>query len=170
MCKKTITFLFASLLSLAFFSCSDDNDERYIWDVNPYCINVLVQDSEGNDLLGDCSKIEYEYNGDIYTVNDATRALPAEFYGLCRFVNKKGSYFLSFGEFDGDKDVTDEEIIIHWGDGTSDCIQFSNDCNIKGKNLEIERVVKLNGKVVDNGPKIESDAIHCISLSVLIVK
>ncbi|MBQ2779866.1 MAG: hypothetical protein IJF46_08855 [Bacteroidaceae bacterium] len=151
---KSLYLLLAALFS-ALLSCSDDSNEPYIADVAPYSINILVRDAEGNDLLvqDKAEEIKFEYSGEIYGINatiGASRAQPVCFHGLLRLATDDGRHFLSFGEFQGDKNVSDELVIIHWGDGTSDNISFSNHCDIKEGRINIERTIKLNGEIVES--------------------
>lgn len=152
--KSFYLLLSAVLLSTTLLSCSDDDNELYIVEAYPYSINILVQAPQGNDLIasGKADGVKFEYSGDIYEVNtthEQSRAAAVNFHGLRRLTTDSGESFFSFGEFRGEKNVTDELIIIHWSDGTSDEVAFSNYCDIKEKEINIERTIKFNGKAVE---------------------
>lgn len=67
--------------------------------------------------------VEYECNKNQTGVN--TKVYIPQFYGLKIFKNYLGACFLCFGEFNGAKSYSNEEVTILWGDGTSDKIKFS---------------------------------------------
>lgn len=157
--KTKALYLFSlALISLTLFSCSDEDDYgNYIFDFAPYNIIVAVQDTAGNDLLASeqFNDTRFEYSGTIYNIVDSlndmnlqTRTIDHYFYGLRKLMCKDGYYILSFGEFSGDEDVTDEQIIIHWGDGTTDNLSFSNYTKVKNKKAIVDRTIKVNGKLV----------------------
>ena len=172
--KTKALYLFSLvLISLTLFSCSDEDDYgNYIFDFAPYNIIVAVQDTAGNDLLASeqFNDTRFEYSGTIYNIVDSlndmnlqTRTMEHYFYGLLKLMRQDGYYILSFGEFPGDENVTDEQIIIHWGDGTTDNLSFSNYSKVKNKKAIIDRTIKVNGKLVE-GTRVSRD------LHVVIVK
>ncbi len=126
-----------SLSSLA--SCgSDEMDINVIYDITPVACRIQVVDANGNNLLNsiaenalDTSKVVAVYKGVEYPckpdpwLDYESKAIPASFYGLI-LVNRKNitGPALLFGEFNGAKSYTNEEIVIKWGDGTSDTIKF----------------------------------------------
>ena len=159
---KTKAFYLFSLvlISLTLFSCSDEDDYgNYLVDFAPYNIIVAVQDTAGNDLLASeqFNDTRFEYSGTIYNIVDSlndmnlqTRTMEHYFYGLLKLMRQDGYYILSFGEFPGDENVTDEQIIIHWGDGTTDNLSFSNYSKVKNKKMIVDRTIKVNGKLVED--------------------
>ena len=159
---KTKAFYLFSLvlISLTLFSCSDEDDYgNYIVEFAPYNIIVAVQDTAGNDLLASeqFNDTRFEYSGTIYNIVDSlndmnlqTRTMEHYFYGLLKLMRQDGYYILSFGEFPGDENVTDEQIIIHWGDGTTDNLSFSNYTKVKNKKMIVDRTIKVNGKLVED--------------------
>lgn len=172
--KTKAFYLFSlALLSLTMFSCSDKEDiGNYIYEFAPYNINVAVQDTVGNDLLNSerFNDTKFEYSGTIYNIIDSlndenlqTRTIDHYFYGLRKLMGQDGYYILSFGEFSGDEDVTDKQIIIHWGDGTTDNLSFSNYTKGKNKKLIVDRTIKVNGNLVE-------DACIARDLHIVIVK
>ena len=159
--KTKAFYLFSlALISLTLFSCSDEDDYgNYIFDFAPYNIIVAVQDTAGNNLLASeqFNDTRFEYSGTIYNIVDSlndmnlqTRTMEHYFYGLLKLMRQDGYYILSFGEFPGDENVTDEQIIIHWGDGTTDNLSFSNYSKVKNKKAIIDRTIKVNGKLVED--------------------
>lgn len=172
---KTKAFYLFSLvlISLTLFSCSDEDDYgNYLVDFAPYNIIVAVQDTAGNDLLAteQFNDTRFEYSGTIYNIVDSlndmnlqTRTMEHYFYGLLKLMRQDGYYILSFGEFPGDENVTDEQIIIHWGDGTTDNLSFSNYSKVKNKEPIADRTIKVNGKLIE-GTRVSRD------LHVVIVK
>ena len=172
--KTKAFYLFSlALISLTLFSCSDEDDYgNYIFDFAPYNIIVAVQDTVGNDLLASeqFNDTKFEYSGTIYNIVDSlndmnlqTRTMDHYFYGLRKLMRQDGYYILSFGEFSGDENVTDEQIIIHWGDGTTDNLSFSNYTKVKNKEPIADRTIKVNGKLIE-GTRVSRD------LHVVIVK
>ena len=159
--KTKAFYLFSlALISLTLFSCSDEEEYgNYIFDFAPYNIIVAVQDTAGNDLLASeqFNDTRFEYSGTIYNIVDSlndmnlqTRTMDHYFYGLLKLMRQDGYYILSFGEFPGDENVTDEQIIIHWGDGTTDNLSFSNYSKVKNKKAIVDRTIKVNGKLVED--------------------
>ena len=159
--KTKAFYLFSlALISLTLFSCSNEDDYgNYLVDFAPYNIIVAVQDTAGNDLLASeqFNDTRFEYSGTIYNIVDSlndmnlqTRTMEHYFYGLLKLMRQDGYYILSFGEFPGDENVTDEQIIIHWGDGTTDNLSFSNYTKVKNKKMIVDRTIKVNGKLVED--------------------
>lgn len=131
-------YLLLGIMALGLLSCDKILNNGKIWDIGPVVVNVVVADVNGVDLLNpenqnslDTSGIKVLYNGKEYECNKLvsevlTRAYMPHFYGLQ--INKysyHNSYILSFGELDGAKSYSNEEVTIFWGDGTSDKIKFN---------------------------------------------
>ena len=173
--KTKAFYLFSlALISLTLFSCSDEDDYgNYIFDFAPYNIIVAVQDTAGNDLLASeqFNDTRFEYSGTIYNIVDSLNDMNLQtrtfmehyFYGLRKLMGQDGYYILSFGEFSGEENVTDEQIIIHWGDGTTDNLSFSNYTKVKNKKAIVDRTIKVNGKLVE-------DAYNGRDLHIVILK
>ncbi len=148
--------------------CSCENKENgdgdyWIHDIMPMDIRISVVDIEGNNLLDPLSSgylvpenIEVEYKGETYKVHQnpdyITKILPATFYGLMLVEDDKYGEILSFGEFEGGKDYTDETITIRWGDGYADVIKFNVDVEYSSKSADISMIREffLNGEKVDD--------------------
>ncbi len=159
-------YLFCLIL---FTACSSDNeDNNMIWDFAPIELHISVQDAQGHDLVnpetpGNIAKqgIKAIYKDKIYDKDapvNQTKAYMAQFNGLQTEKTKEGNYFLTFGEFNGDKTFTDEKITIDWNDGTQDVITFSSKLTWKSQNEPVfDRKFYLNGK--DNGVNLGSFTI-----------
>lgn len=159
----------AMLLSLCCFtSCNDDENldgpaPGVIWDIAPFGISIEVTDAEGNDLLNPDAensianqgiKMIYRdktYEKDSLVCEVLSRAYLARFYGLQTYQTKDGRYLLTIGEFFGDRDYDNENIILDWNNGTpTDTITFSHKFWWENQEPESETTVRLNGVETDN--------------------
>lgn len=159
----------AMLLSLCCFtSCNDDENldgpaPGVIWDIAPFGISIEVTDAEGNDLLNPDAensianqgiKMIYRdktYEKDSLVCEVLSRAYLARFYGLQTYRTKDGRYLLTIGEFFGDRDYDNENIILDWNNGTpTDTITFSHKFWWENQEPESETTVRLNGVETDN--------------------
>jgi hypothetical protein len=157
------------LLSLCCFtSCNDDENldgpaPDVIWDIAPLGISIEVTDAEGNDLLNPDAensianqgiKMIYRdktYEKDSLVCEVLSRAYLARFYGLQTYQTKDGRYLLTIGEFFGDRDYDNENIILDWNNGTpTDTITFSHKFWWENQEPESETTVRLNGVETDN--------------------
>ncbi len=133
-------YFFLGLVSLVLFSCDGIFGDRKIWDISPVVYIVQVVNTNGVDLLNPdnpgsiaASGIKAIYNGKEYECNKeqsalTTKAYMPHFFGLKVTKNQyivNGVYLLTFGELDGAKSYSGEEITIMWGDGTSDKVKFN---------------------------------------------
>ncbi len=131
-------YLLLVVMALGLLSCESIFPTGKIWDIAPVVFSVQVLDAGGVDLLNkdnpksiDTSGIkalyrgvEYKCSNDLYALS--TKAYAPQFYGLqlSRDVCT-GVYILRFGELDGAKSYSNEELTIYWGDGSSDKIKFN---------------------------------------------
>ena len=68
--------------------------------------------------------VEYKCSKDPYIVS--TKAYMPFFHGLqLSKYYQSNTFVLKFGELDGAKSYSNEELTILWGDGTSDKIKFN---------------------------------------------
>lgn len=130
-------YLLFGIMALALVSCDRIINGGKIWDISPVVVTVQVVNANGIDLLNPDNQNSYAagnikaiYNGKEYECNKNvseanTKAILAQFYGLKMDKNYVGTYNLFFGEFDGAKSYSNEEVTIFWGDGSSDKIKFS---------------------------------------------
>lgn len=155
---KAIAALALCAATSGFTACSDDNggDDMVIWDVYPYSISMEVVDGQGNNLLDTKNannvikdSITALYEGQTYKVDTvilATRAIMPTFYGLARYApSGTRNYILILGEFSGEKNVSNQEIIIDWKDGSKkDTITFSHTCTWPNNEPVTSTTVWLN--------------------------
>jgi len=136
--KKALNLLVA-LLAMTTFSCDDDIFQDY----NPVSIYVTVTDTNGNNLLDPnyekniIDGITVTYDGETSQVKNPfsdvkgkikTDALLALYKGAeLRYYTDAGKtvYYISIGEWAGDKTWNNEEVHINWPDGTSNIISFT---------------------------------------------
>lgn len=154
-----LLFLFCCI---HFTACEPANEEEnLIWDFAPIVLRISVQDAQGNDLLNPLTpgSIAYQgikavYKGKTYEKDvlpaNMTRDYMAYFSGLQTRISQDGKYFLTFGEFNGDKTFENEEVKIDWNDGTASVITFSSKLTWKSKSDPVfNRKFCLDGKEID---------------------
>lgn len=154
-----VFFMFYLLSAIGFTACDETDTEGYdmIWDFAPIVLYISVQDADGNDLLnpetpGNIANqgIKAIYKDNIYEKDapiNPTRAYLARFMGLQTIKSEEGVYFLTFGEFQGEKTFENEQVTIDWNDGTKDILTFSSKLSWKSKKEPVfDRKFYLNGK------------------------
>lgn len=155
--KKFIELLLVFISLGLFISC--DNDEVIYKTPVPIELKIEVTDAQGNDLMNPLVEgnirshaIKAVYKGEVYSFNQTEVTLfPLEEIGLYTKITgipnvaygKK--YLLTFGPFDIHEDFMNEEVIIEWGDGSSDVINFSNTYRAS-RDEEREFAMKFNGE------------------------
>ena len=153
--KRNVFFLgLLSCMTLLLAGCSSDE----IWDVSPLVFHITVVNAQGEDLLNPetpgnitTDGIKAVYLGETYEygVNAskiaATRYYMPRLYGLMPFITNNGTTEMTFGELDGAKDYSKEEITIVWNDKTQDIITFSHTCKWKKGKPQLSTSVALNG-------------------------
>ena len=157
-------------LSLLFTVVACDNHEviiNPIVDWAPVCVGITATDMYGNDLLDPASnscilegttltfqEMTYEVSYDFMNRFEGAKAYMPRMNGLQLDTMRTADevrYMLFFGEINGGSDM-DENLVINWGNGTSDIINYH--CwNHNERKGTCKRVWKVNGKVVD-GSKI----------------
>lgn len=156
-------FFLLGILALTLLSCDKSINDRVIWDIFPVVVTLQVTDANGNDLLNPdnpnsyvTDSIKAVYNGKEYICkkgisNVNTKAYLAQFYGLRLIKRQLGTYVLCFGEFDGAKSYSNEEVTVFWGDGTSDKVKFSRKFRMNSSgDPDISEDWYLNGAKVPN--------------------
>ncbi len=131
-------YLLLGIVALGLLSCDIIGNNGEIWDISPVVVTLNVVDANGVDLLNPdnsnsipVSGLKASYKGVEYVCNKelpavSTKAYMPYFYGLKVFKNSYyDTYTLQFGELDGAKSYSNEEVTIFWGDGTSDKIKFN---------------------------------------------
>ena len=56
----------------------------------------------------------------------STKAYMPQFSGLMLQVDRYGKWMISFGELDGTENIDNEDLVINWGDGTTNTITIFN--------------------------------------------
>ena len=148
--------IYLAIFSLAITTSGCDGVMREV-DWNPVILKIAVQDTNGTDLLNPTndgfvgSLVTAEWNGNTYTYdhsvgNTTSRVYAPFWYGL--FLQEiDGVYYLSLGEFAGDKEY-DHDLIIRWQDGKKDVIHYKN--RVNEAMIKASRTYSLNGKKCNN--------------------
>ena len=150
-------------LSLLFTAVACGDDSGWIVDWTPVCVSITATDMNGNDLLDPASNScilegttltfqeeTYEVSYDFMNRFEGAKAYMPRMYGLQLDTLRTADevrYMLFFGEIDGAKDMN-EDIVINWGNGTTDIINYH--CwKHNERKLSCKREWKVNGKKVD---------------------
>lgn len=154
--KHLLLAMIATICSLSLCSCSNDDDDgnNYVFDAAPIYFEMQVTDASGASLLDPAANAKFindtyiSLNGEDYPVVEIpeSRAYSAVFYGLVLTENRNGEPCLFVGEFDGLVNTDDTSFTIHWGDGTTDVVSYSNKTTINGSDVNIDRHYYLNGE------------------------
>lgn len=131
-------YLLLGVVALGLLSCEKIRNEGKIWDIGPVEFLVQVVDANGVDMLNPdndnsfkINEIKALYGGKEYdcnatdTTSPPTKAYLPRFYGLQVRKTINGFYILRFGELEGAKSYSNEELTLLWGDGSSDIIKFN---------------------------------------------
>ena len=155
--KRILIFL---LTVLTLLSCSDLRTESrsdIIYDITPIVLHIYVNDADGRNLLDgregslDTKNISATYEGETYSVELQTKYYMPSFRGLVLKKDSAGNNKLVFGELDGAKNLDYVDLVISWGNGTSDTITIFNDYKVKSNGkLDITRRFYVNGKKMDS--------------------
>ena len=138
--KRIFNILTAAVLVM---SCSVVNSDM-VYDIAPIVSYIYLEDSDGQNMLDpntreesfDISQISAEFRGQTYAVDMSrfnetgawisTKAYMPQFSGLMLQVDRYGKWMISFGELDGTEDIDNENLVINWGDGSSNTITIFN--------------------------------------------
>jgi len=133
-----VKYLLLGLMALVLLSCEKMENIDIDGGTKPIVFNVSVLDANGVDLLNPENSnsipyggiralykgIEYQCQNDLSMFH--TKVCSVDFFGLNVFkYPDREMYRLQFGQFDGTKSYSNEEVIISWGDGTYDKIKFN---------------------------------------------
>jgi len=175
--------LLSALLLMALTSCgklfSDDPFEQFlakpsyspksgwIWDFSPTVFQMMLSDSEGNDLLDPDFEGNWldrpvvgTFEGKTYEGIATKAALPEPqtkmylaiikgFYIYSLDYTYTDQYILNFGELDS-ADKWDSDLVIDWPDGTRDVIRVQHAFRWKlNGDPEFYTGFKLNGEPVE---------------------
>ena len=163
---KVLYYIFSIVLvCLCAVSCSVMGSEME-WDIHPIVLHIYVSDSDGNNLLSaenaaghlDIDKVYAVFDGQNYplTVEDEgedphTKAYMPDFQGLCLRTDFYGNKYVSFGELNGEDELNNVDLVLYWGDGTSDTITIFNHFKWKlSGSPSITRRYYVNGKQTDS--------------------
>lgn len=150
------------MLVLGLTGCSNDyfvDDDDVLWDFVNTSILIKVENVQGADLLNPQQEGNITGNtikaifGDKEFVRDAdieqpqTRFNMPHWSGLYTY-ERKGEYFLAFGEFSPVKHYKNATFTIDWGDGTTDVIGFDYYITWKKKQPTVHEALYLNGEKV----------------------
>ncbi|MBP5498430.1 MAG: hypothetical protein J6X81_03565 [Muribaculaceae bacterium] len=159
-------FLLPFVLALLFVSCGDEpNDVDY--DYSPMGVYLFVTDADGNDLLNPetagnilGNEITIKYRNEVYPLHlesknpvlcSPLQKAPRRKYYLAMLygaylekIERTGEYYICFGEIAGEERLDMEEVIVEWGDGTSDKITLYNLLEWKKKKPFFTRKSWLN--------------------------
>ncbi len=140
-------------------SCASAGDD-VIWDIAPIEVQIYVNNADGENLIDpdaveglfSVDKITAEWKGETYSISSEesgpkTKAYMPVFSGLTLKADSFGKWRLCFGELDGQENIDNEKLVIHWGDGNSDTITIFNKFKWKANgNPSITRRFYLNGE------------------------
>lgn len=150
------TLYLMSLLGLLFLlACSNDNYE--IWDIAPAGVSISVVDKDNNNLLDPetknnllDNKIVATHKGQKYTIQK-TKAIAPQPLGLRLYDPWTGDTSrLTFGEFWIEKKYRKETLVIDWGNGRVDTIEFAFQLKWYKKEPNVRRFIWLNGQKIDS--------------------
>ena len=148
-----------------------------IWDIAFIEPKVFCIDTKGTDLLASLTaenlhKITIQAQGQTFGVYTEAefedlkkkqqvltpkklRSLgPANFYGAVlrkeqtSVEGKAPRYYIAVGQFSGEHNYNEEEIVISWADGTKNRITFSHVIRERCQNLKITNKVYLDGEQI----------------------
>lgn len=166
----TLASLLIALFSFTFTACIDSDDsDMVITDYAPITFYMQVNDASGKSLLSPEKNADFftgtyiSYYGKEfpivdcrdYTADDWNRHTVVSRYYMPRFygfilVNIDGEPRLYFGEFDGAVATQNESFIIHWADGSTDEVSYSNKFSSEGNKTINTRKYYLNGKELES--------------------
>ncbi len=158
--KYIVNFCFilaAACISLS--SCASVGDD-VIWDIAPIDVQIYVNNADGENLIDpdetegtlDITKITAEWEGETYSVSTEESGPQTKYYlphfcGLTVNADSFGKWRLCFGELDGQENMDNRKLVIHWGDGSSDTITIFNKFKWKANgDPSITRRFYLNGE------------------------
>lgn len=170
MMKRIVLLIVACLSTWAMSSCSkegpEDNNGFVIWDIGSPMLVFDLRSEQGDDLLAEdnvareelLKSIQLRCDGKVYPlvisdkpVKGELRHLPAFFSGFHfapMMSDDHGTPKLMFGQLVGYTDKT-HRIEFVWPNGKTEVIVYTNKVYNKGtKDLKIDRVFTLNGKVI----------------------
>lgn len=150
-------FCCSALVGCVLTSCSEDEDDDYIWDFYPVEIYFEIVNQAGEDLLAPGGEL---YGTDIsvllkgkdypaeWNPTGETRVYMPIIRGLLYQPAKDGGKAkLYFGELDGGH--LNETLYLNMPNGESHRIYISRKIRTKGPDTSVKQIVKVDGKVID---------------------
>ncbi len=153
------TLTVAAAICASVSSCASVGDD-VIWDIAPIEVQVYVNNADGENLIDpdnaegtlDLGKITAEWEGVTYSIASEESGVKPMAYrpvfsGLTVSTDSFGKWRLCFGELDGEDNIDNKKLVIHWGDGSSDTITIFNKFKWKANgDPSITRRFYLNGE------------------------
>lgn len=158
--RKLRNILLLTLTCLPVLSCSVLGSEM-VYDIAGITLRIYRSDADGNDSLNpdvnsegfDPSKVTVVWEGKTYRMEEpedsgvSPMAYYPTFYGLKLSTDNFGKWHFWFGELSGEDAIDNEDLIIDWGDGTSDTITVYNRLKWKANGKpSITRRFYINGE------------------------
>lgn len=137
--RKLRNILLLASTCLPVLSCSVLGSDM-LYDIAGITLRIYRSDADGNDSLNpdvnaegfDPGKVTVVWEGKTYRVEESEDSgvspmtyLPI-FYGLRLSTDNFGKWYFWFGELSGEDDIDNKDLVIDWGDGTSDTITVYN--------------------------------------------
>lgn len=137
--RKLRNILLLALTCLPVLSCSVLGSDM-LYDIAGITLRIYRSDADGNDSLNpdvnaegfDTGKVTVVWEGKTYRVEESEDSgvspmtyLPI-FYGLRLSTDNFGKWYFWFGELSGEDDIDNKDLVIDWGDGTSDTVTVYN--------------------------------------------
>lgn len=152
-----LLFCCSALVGCVLTSCSEEDDDYYIWDFSPVKIYFEIVNPAGEDLLAPGGEL---YGTDIsvllkgkdypaeWNPTGETRMYMPFMDGLLYKPAKDGGKAkLYFGELDGG--YLNETLYLNLPNGVSHKIYIRRKITTKGPDAEVKQVVKVDGKVIE---------------------
>lgn len=166
--RRILYIAFAAVLCGMVSSCAVSDNESYrnwTWDIAPISPMIYLSDSDGIDMLSpadsllDFSKVcvefrgetyhipEWEYGPDVVLTSRGGTKSDQMGLGLDLTTDSYGKWILSFGDLDGTVKIDNEDLVINWGDGTSNTITIYNDVSWEDERPVVDRKFYIDGKM-----------------------
>lgn len=155
--KKMATsmrYAWVALAMTTLAACDKDEDNNFKeieFDFAPVVVSIEPVDASGNNLMEAIKDwtITAEWRGVVYTKDSTktqkppTRAYMPHFKGI---YTSYDSTRLCFGELFGELAYKNEQVLLHWEDGSCDTIVFSRELIEKGYyDFDVIEEISLNG-------------------------
>lgn len=155
-----------------------------IYDFAPISLYLKVTDSSGQSLINPehpktlvKQGVKMEIAGKFFDLKtweeardsrkmtpDVLRYYMPMWYGISyeKYSSEQDDWAIKMGDFDGQEETT-REIVIHWGDGTTSKLKYSNAIRYKRKaSPDVERHYYLDGVEIPTKDKKATSAVFHI--------